>query len=298
MQTQNFQQVKVGKMLPVDYVRHIVAKGGPVCSEFKKLQQAINAIRSKEDIIELNIVLHAHLTLDTMMGHTYLKPYGYAGDFEIIEKIYAQKRHSNPVIDAWDQFYQSFDSCDAVRNRKIYFKEVMVNALGSGVKNVLILGSGPCMDLFEYLTENPDNTLHFTCVDIDETAIKYASQKNAAFMNNISFVNRNIFRYNTSDNYDLIWSAGLFDYLNDDQFVFIIKKMQAFLSESGTMIIGNFSENNPSQYCMEVIGDWYLNHRSPALLTELGVRAGFELNDIHVEQEELGINLFVHYQKN
>ena len=297
MQTQSLQQIHTGKLLPIDFIRYIVEKGGPVNSEINKLQEAINAIRSAADIIELNIVVHAHLTLDTMLGHTYLKPYGYAGDFEIIEKIYAQKRHSNPVIDSWDLFYNSMDACDAVRNRKTYFKQIMVDALKRGVKNVLILGSGPCMDLFEYLTENPDNTLQFTCVDIDATAIKYASEKNAVFMNQITFVKRNIFRYHTTDTYDLIWSAGLFDYLNDDQFVFIIKKMRAFLNENGKMIIGNFSENNPSQYCMELIGDWYLNHRSPALLTELGVAAGFDLNNTKVEQEELGINLFVHYQE-
>ena len=298
MQVQNFQQIEVGNLLPIDYIRYIVAKGGPVGNEIKKLQEAVNAVRSKEDIIELNIVLHAHLTLDTMVGHTYLKPYGYAGDFEIIEKIYAQKRHADPVIDAWDQFYHSLDACDAVRNRKTYFKQIMVTALESGAKNVLILGSGPCMDLYEYLTENPNNTIQFTCVDIDEKAIQYASEKNAAFLDNITFVHKNIFRFNTMERYDLIWSAGLFDYLNDDQFVFVIKKMRAFLQEQGKMIIGNFSENNPSQYCMEVMGDWYLNHRSPELLTELGLRAGFKSENIAVDQEDLGINLFIHYNSN
>ncbi len=296
MQTQSFQQVQIGKMLPIDFVRHIVAKGGPVGKEITQLQQAINAIRSEEDILELSIILQGQLTLDTMMGHTYLKPYGYAGDFEIIEKIYAQKRHANPVIDAWDQFYDRMDACEAVRNRKKYFKQVMVKAFASNAKNVLILGSGPCMDLFEYLTENPGNTLQFTCVDIDATAIKYASEKNAAFMNHITFVNRNIFRFTSADSYDLVWSAGLFDYLTDDQFVFILKKMRSFLRQEGKMIIGNFSENNPSQYIMELIGDWYLNHRSPELLTTLGVAAGFEWENIDVEQEELGINLFAHYQ--
>lgn len=94
MQTQSIQKVQIGKMLPIDYVRYIVAKGGPVGNEIKKLQNTISEIRSKDDLIELNIILNAHLTLDTMMGHTYLKSYGYAGDFEIIEKIYAQKRHA------------------------------------------------------------------------------------------------------------------------------------------------------------------------------------------------------------
>jgi len=295
MQTQMLSQVQDLKMLPIDYIRFIAEKGGPEAHENNKVTAAINALRSNDELIEFEISLKSKLTLDTMAGHTLLKPYGYAGDFEIIEKIYAQKRSTNPVIDAWDQWYQSLDACNAVRNRKKYFKEVMVNALNSGVQHVLILGSGPCTDLFEYLTENPGNTMQFTCVDVDATAIKYASEKNAAFLNQISFVHRNIFRYNTTATYDLVWSAGLFDYLSDDQFVFIIKKMRAFLSAGGKMIIGNFSENNPSQYCMEIMGDWFLNHRSPALLTELGVAAGFEWNNIDVEQEELGINLFVHY---
>ena len=72
--------------------------------------------------------------------------------------------------------------------------------------------------------------------------------------------------------------------------------MRPFLKANAKMIIGNFSENNPSRYCMEVIGDWYLNHRSPELLTQLGCNAGFKKSEITVEQEELGINLFVHYQ--
>lgn len=296
MQTQTLPQVFTGKMKPMDYIRFLIEKGGPVGYEIQKFTEAVNSLRSQEDLLEFEIVLKSKLTLDTMAGHTYLKPYGYAGDFEIIEKIYAQKRSSNPVVDAWDQWYQSLDACEAVRNRKKYFKEVMVKALANGVQNVLLLGSGPCTDLFEYLTENPNNTMHFTCVDVDAVAIKYASEKNAAFMEHITFVHKNIFRYNTTDKYELIWSAGLFDYLNDDQFVFIIKKMRAFLAEHGKMIIGNFSENNPSQYCMEVMGDWYLIHRSPELLTELGVRGGFEAKDIDVDQEELGINLFVHYQ--
>ena len=47
---------------------------------------------------------------------------------------------------------------------------------------------------------------------------------------------------------------------------------------------------------MEILGDWFLIHRSPALLKQLGVSAGFKINDLDIDKEELGINLFVHYE--
>ncbi|RYY49093.1 MAG: class I SAM-dependent methyltransferase [Chitinophagaceae bacterium] len=296
MQTSAVQTRQIVRNRPMDFIRAMVEKGGPTGEEIQQLQEALNNLESEEALVELEIVLKSRLTTDTMLGHTYLKPYGYAGDFEIIEKIYAQKRHADRVIDAWDQFYHAMDACQAVRNRKTYFKNIMQEANANGSKSVLILGSGPCTDLFEYLSENPDNRLHFTCVDVDATAIAYARDKNVAFGQHISFVHRNIFRFQSTECFDLIWSAGLFDYLNDDQFVFISRRMKALLANKGKLIIGNFSEENPSRYCMELVGDWFLIHRSPELLIQLGVRSGFDKEAIHVGQEELGINLFVHYQ--
>ena len=47
---------------------------------------------------------------------------------------------------------------------------------------------------------------------------------------------------------------------------------------------------------MEILGDWFLIYRSPALLKQVGVSAGFKINDIDIDKEELGINLFVRYE--
>ena len=59
------------------------------------------------------------------------------------------------------------------------------------------------------------------------------------------------------------------------------------------MIIGNFSTENPTQRVMEVIGEWYLNHRSREHLKRLAKDAGISDQFIDVDKEPLGINLFL-----
>ena len=63
------------------------------------------------------------------------------------------------------------------------------------------------------------------------------------------------------------------------------------------IVIGNFSDQNPTQPYMEVIGDWKLIHRNPEQLVELGRSANFDPADISVRQEPEGVNLFLHLKK-
>src|SRR3982751_4747184 len=49
------------------------------------------------------------------------KPFGYAGDYLIIDWTYTQKADSPGVGAEWDRFYHRQDAPSAVRNRKDYF---------------------------------------------------------------------------------------------------------------------------------------------------------------------------------
>lgn len=44
---------------------------------------------------------------------------------------------------------------------------------------------------------------------------------------------------------------------------------------------------------MEIFGDWYLRHRSAAELQQLAIEAGARPEQISVDTEPLGINLFL-----
>jgi len=59
-------------------------------------------------------------------------------------------------------------------------------------------------------------------------------------------------------------------------------------------VIGNFSPNNPTKNYMEIVGDWYLNHRSADRLISLTKACSVDPKNIRIGQEPEGVNLFLH----
>lgn len=233
----------------------------------------------------------------TRIGHSLAKPYGYAGDFFIINQIYEEHTTEVPSYKIWDKFFQSLDSCDAVRNRRIYLTD-LINTLFNGQQefHLLNLASGPARDLNDVYQQIADSDqIHTTCVDMDPDAIKFGQKITADYSNRIKFIKKNIFRFQTEEKYDLIWSAGLFDYFDDATFVRILKRMKTWMKPGGQIVVGNFNETyNPSRAVMELLGDWYLNHRTELQLTNIAVEAGFSRAAISVGREEQNVNLFLH----
>lgn len=133
---------------------------------------------------------------------------------------------------------------------------------------------------------------------MDERAIQYAKNLNYKYLHRINFINKNILRFKTDSRFDMIWSAGLFDYFDDKAFVVLIKRFKGWLKEDGEIIIGNFNEDhNPSRAYMELFGEWYLNHRTEEQLYHLADEAGFKKDKIRVGSELENVNLFLHLKK-
>lgn len=154
------------------------------------------------------------------------------------------------------------------------------------------VGSGPGRDVFELLSAH-DLPVSIDCVDQDKTAINYAKSLCHSFDEQVRFFDSNIFYFRGRKKYDLIWSAGLFDYLDDRLFKLLLKKIYKQLNPDGRLVVGNFSPNNPSRDYME-FGQWYLNHRSEE---ELLLLADGLQGKVSIEKEQEGINLFLTIEK-
>jgi extracellular factor (EF) 3-hydroxypalmitic acid methyl ester biosynthesis protein len=135
--------------------------------------------------------------------------------------------------------------------------------------------------------------IHFDLVDFDQNAIEFAKQQNCLFEGFVDYFRINVLRFKPCQWYDLIWSAGLFDYFRDRHFVYMIGKYFKYLAEGGEFIIGNFSSSNPTRRLMEVLSAWYLNHRSKYDLMRMALEAEAKEDDVEVDMEELGVNLFL-----
>jgi len=283
-------------------VGEIINRGGPDESEYEFLKQVPKDLSdsSLEEQQEVYKVLSPLLTEESMLGFTFKKPHGYAGDFELIDNIYSQKKSDNKTLIKWDNFYHSLEAAEAVRNRKKYFK-TLVHKTETKNKSarVLNIGSGPCSDLVDFLKTKTKkkHTLNFECLDMDQKAIDYGSAVCDNYMDHITFIKQNVLRFKPGYQYELIWSAGLFDYFNDKIFIRLVNRIYALVKSGGELVIGNFSTYNPSREIMEVYGQWYLHHRSEETLVELAVKAGVPRDLISVSQEEVGVNLFLHLRK-
>ena len=266
------------------------------CNDLNALFQYYYAKDKQQFVEKFEQIRHkvkALHTSDSLIGWCFSKPFGYAGDFKLIDRIYLKSISADPDIAAWDSFAQAQPAAQAVRNRKTYFMNLLKSIRHSTVLN---LASGPCRDLKEYLESQPSKETLFTCVDLDKNAIAYAKQL-LGNQDNVQFINKNIIALRLEQCYDLIWSAGLFDYFSDDYFIRVLARLFKHVNKGGEIVIGNFSEANPNRAFMEVAMDWQLNHRSEDHLIELALKTGAQRRQIVVKSEKEGINLFLHIRK-
>ena len=281
----------------------LIAAGGPKPGDYPMIDQFIqglyNEIKegtiSDEEVAQLKNLFTDDFLHNTIQGHGFRKPMGYAGDYKIIDLIYRRHINSEPSYKNWDEYFHQHPATRAVRIRKDFFKAQMLQRLTSSTEPVRLLNvaSGPARDLAELFNIIAPAKLSAVCVELDERAIEYASVLCRDFIHQIEFKRRNILRFTTTEKFDVIWSAGLFDYFDDKTFVMIVKRFLTWLQPGGEIILGNFSKNNPSRGYMELFGEWFLIHRSVEELISLAQEAGAARANITVEQEPLGINLFL-----
>jgi extracellular factor (EF) 3-hydroxypalmitic acid methyl ester biosynthesis protein len=251
---------------------------------------------NQEDIATIQHFFGQDFLENTLHGMALLKKFGYAGDFLMIDKIYTGNTSSNAFFQSWDDYFQNHAAPKAVRNRKEYFKKLMTRKLKNKSKiKLLNVASGPSRDLAELYDQLlPGQELITTCVEMDKHAINYASQLIKGHASQVSFINKNIFKFDTDEQFDMIWSAGLFDYFDDKAFVYILNKFKNWIAPHGEIIVGNFnSQHNPTRDYMELFGDWYLHHRSSNELIALAIQAGFDESQVAVGCETERVNLFL-----
>jgi extracellular factor (EF) 3-hydroxypalmitic acid methyl ester biosynthesis protein len=285
------------------YFEGLVRQGGPRADEYEDACECLDALYSayrngtvtEATLARLRLDMGEALTPRTMQGFAYVKPHGYAGDFEIIDRIYTQYICREPHLAKWDRFYHSQAAPKAVRNRKSYFQALMrAYAPRKSPLRVLKIASGPGRSMFEYFRDHPDTDVRIDCIELDANAIAYAKRLNGDFLDRVSFQRENALRFRPSAAYDVIWAAGIFDYFSDRVFVSLTRRLRAALAPDGELVIGNFSDDNPSRSYMELVGDWMLYHRSRSELRRLAMLSGASAHEISVSSEPEGVNLFLH----
>jgi 2-polyprenyl-3-methyl-5-hydroxy-6-metoxy-1,4-benzoquinol methylase len=281
-----------------DFLNTLIEKGGPEPDDYQTFTSIVNNLQDVE-IDEFREKIRNILNENSLIGHGFVKPYGYPGDFKLIDNIYQFCINDDPKYKNWDLFFQNQPGANAVRNRKDYFIESCKRLVSEKEDaRVLILGSGPASDVHEFLASGKGRTkMTFDLIDFDQAAIDFSKKKNEEFGSQVTYNRINALRFNSYKLYDLIWSAGLFDYFKDKHFTFLVRKYFNCLTDEGEMVISNFSTKNPTKRLMETLSDWYLNLRTESDLYRIASDAGIDKELVSVDKESLGINLFLKIRK-
>jgi extracellular factor (EF) 3-hydroxypalmitic acid methyl ester biosynthesis protein len=292
-----------------DYLAWLARKGGPEPSDYGMLTELFDAVHAREFRIAggSSVPLREESSLDpvleeerqifrstaSMQGFSYVKPHGYSGDFEIIERICRRAVSSLSNIAKWDSFFHEGDAPRAVRNRSSLLGGLIRDARP---QSILSAGCGPSLDLAEIL--QTDETLReIDLLDNDANAIARSKVNLAAanqyLVRSLGFNVKNVLRFKPTRPYGFVWCSGLFDYLNDKTAVFLLRRFSDMLEPGGTLAFGNFGEENGSRSYMEIVGRWFLIYRSPMDLMRLAGAAGFLPRKTRVCTDATGLNNFL-----
>lgn len=217
------------------------------------------------------------------------KPRGYAGDAELLDHIYGlgdAARAPHPATAAGQIYFYTVNSpaCRAVRRRReILADEIDAVAARTSPRKPEIL-SIACGHLREAeLSSAIRNraTGRFVALDQDEESLDVVrrSYGGLGVEARRGTVRSIIAKKAAFKDMDLVYAAGLFDYLAAPVAMRLIERMFSFLRPGGRLLIANFSPDGPDVGYMETFMDWWL-----ILRTAEEVRALFST----LPNEEMG----------
>ena len=235
----------------------------------------------------------------------YYKPKGYAGDYLMMEMIYRNQPDGDgklgKLVDDW---CLNTDAAKAVRGRR----ELLGTLLGSWKGKththdkpfrILNLACGSSRELFDFLSgQGETKGTEVFCVDADPEALRYVGQHVNVVPHEASvrLMQENVIKWALGREHhhfglmDIIYSAGLTDYLDEPLFQALTTRCYKHLRPGGVFIIGNFGSHNPNKAFMDHLLQWTLIHRSEKELRNIFASTPFE-GDIDVVAEPRGVNL-------
>jgi extracellular factor (EF) 3-hydroxypalmitic acid methyl ester biosynthesis protein len=263
---------------------------------------------------------HLHpLFLCSPFGHrTYHKPLGYAGDYEMMNMIMRNGYEGNSLFARAVHYWLVNQwPAESVRNRIAHLKENIITEVARVVRagrraRILNLGCGPAWEVQEFFRQSAlSNEADFTLMDFNEETLNYTGanlkelqrahgRRSGVEMRQASV--QQLLRsaiqgkgIPTEQRYDLIYCAGLFDYLSDGTCKAIVNLFYDWLQPGGLVVVANMNDSKPFRHMVEFLLDWHLIYRNSRFMATLRPdRAGAMAEVI---AEPTTVNLFTHVRK-
>ncbi len=280
-------------------------------AEWRVIHDAANA--ASRNIVEGDALKASKLYTETMLTsalcdvpliwHTYLKPLGYPGDYQAMNRMYdCQRRGDSIFTRVMDQLGHEERLAATVVVRKHFLVRQLGICVTEAEKRhdepvrIVSIGSGPAREAVDYLKATaPGPAIEFVMVDQDEQAMAFAGEqlREAArphgervriSCRHLSFGQLFTLPELVSEvsGADMIYTAGLFDYLSEGVGRALMNECFGLLREGGRLVVGNAAAGPGVRWMPEFVLDWTMVYRTgdelSALARDFADRAQIEID--------------------
>ncbi len=263
--------------------------------------------------------MHPLLFCAPWVYRTVAKPLGYAGDYEMVNMMLRDP------LEGASLFAKIVNYCfinqgpvRAHQNRiaclveKLVEEGLRTQRAGRGLR-VMSLGCGPAIEVQWFLARGSvADGASFDLLDFnDETlqhtgqAVADAARRNGRRPAGVRLIRKSVqqivkeatrsSRGPATNGYDLIYCAGLFDYLTDQICRRLVELMFTWLAPGGLLLATNVAPCNPLRYGMEHMLDWNLVYRAPPQM--LALKPARAAEEARVQSDLSGVNIWIEIRK-
>ena len=247
--------------------------------------------------------LQHHYLGSRFVGRSISKPLGYAGDFiQILTMLSMQQFDSLGIFTHLiNAFVTTLDPVKGHMNRIDFLYE----KIKTGIENkrasgsdepyrLTTIGCGPAAEIMRLAENDNCRNVEVTLIDMEPNALRYCEDnlkkiveiKDSGLIYKIQKVDvkQLIARNSLADKQDLIYCAGLFDYLTERFCTKILAGLYEQVVGGGELIFTNVTRENTCQFFMEIVMEWYLILRNEREIRDLIPFASPELLDVIHDQ--------------
>lgn len=219
--------------------------------------------------------LHQYLLRDPYTAHAFAKPRGYPGDAALIDFIYDRQLPRGTCAAGARLFAitTDFPVARAVRRRKEVARRLLAGACESGAR-ICVLACGHLREADDLTGANLKNV---TAVDQDALSLEAVTARHGE---RIGLVQRNAISFlraaaRQGEAYDLIYTLGLTDYLDDRALALLLSLAARCLTPDGRIFLANFQPLHLASGWIDACMDWHLIYRDQTDLAGHAADAGF-----------------------
>ena len=234
----------------------------------------------------LNHPIVEYLKQEATVAHSLSKPRGYSGDADMIDYLYRLKGNNKTSTYFGRELHNilmSATSSASVRWRAKHLSEIFQNIHDEKKAkiDVLSVASGHIREL-GYVENRNQIFNKFIALDQDNKSNNEARfSYDAPFLHildeSITYIIKGGLK---KQSFDFVYSAGLFDYLNDKLASKLIQKLYACVKEGGSLLVPNFAKGITERAFMDIFMDWELIYRHENDMMSLAKDAGIPNDSI------------------